>query len=53
MASPSARRASVGLGWRWAGYEKKLLRASEQDEAERAARQERARQLPTQDGHCG
>jgi hypothetical protein len=28
---------------------KKMLRASEQDEAERAAWRERARQLPTQD----
>jgi transposase len=46
----SARRVSVGLGWTlgWT-RKKKILRASEQDKAERAAWREQAKQLPTQD----
>jgi len=46
VSPASLSRARMALGWT---RKKKSLRASEQDEAERAAWQEQTKQLPTQD----
>jgi transposase len=46
VSPASISRARMALGWT---RKKKILRASEQDEAERAVWQEQAKQLPTQD----